>query len=300
MSSRNSPSIAILPEKLESQLMLTHDSLIPIDQIDCERDARVQSCAELSNISPSPRTTMRWPSKGQAADYCLPSGPKLSISRKRAQSLILTAPSRDAASALRRLELRESIAKTDLRVPMTARTSEYAARLARRTIRPQDSMAVTTLLCTEISSSNMDTVHSESLMTHSILPLHGSGRRPQDVYMRRASFPSAADRTTDAIATGDVTVNRMFESLQAGHGMKTPSGESAHSLANRTCPFRGCGKVLCRASYMRDHLMLHTRARPYTCPVPSCLRKFRWASNLARHRKTSHRAIADAPRLNVS
>jgi hypothetical protein len=56
----------------------------------------------------------------------------------------------------------------------------------------------------------------------------------------------------------------------------------------RRCPFLGCAKILCRSSYLKAHMRLHTRERPYCCVVTSCAMRFRWKSNLTRHLRAGH------------
>lgn len=50
------------------------------------------------------------------------------------------------------------------------------------------------------------------------------------------------------------------------------------------CPT--CGLQLCRKSYLKDHLLVHSRERPFVCSKRSCKKSFRWRSNLTRHFKS--------------
>lgn len=46
------------------------------------------------------------------------------------------------------------------------------------------------------------------------------------------------------------------------------------------CPI--CERVLCRKSYLKTHMTLHSGERNLHCPVRGCNRVFRWPSNLSR------------------
>ncbi|KIP07527.1 hypothetical protein PHLGIDRAFT_511668, partial [Phlebiopsis gigantea 11061_1 CR5-6] len=40
---------------------------------------------------------------------------------------------------------------------------------------------------------------------------------------------------------------------------------------------------ICRPSSLRTHLVIHTKERPFACPVPGCGRSYTVNSNMRRH-----------------
>ena len=56
------------------------------------------------------------------------------------------------------------------------------------------------------------------------------------------------------------------------------------------CPF--CHKGFALAQYLREHIHIHTGAKPFICSYPGCGKQFRQAGKLSIHRKehSGHRA----------
>jgi Zinc finger, C2H2 type len=88
-------------------------------------------------------------------------------------------------------------------------------------------------------------------------------------------------------------VERSTSMSWAGGPSSTKSTAASRPTVHR-CPHVGCGKILCRKSYLVDHMRLHDGTRPFVCEVPGCGVGFRWRTNLARHIKTLHRETASA------
>jgi Zinc finger, C2H2 type len=88
-------------------------------------------------------------------------------------------------------------------------------------------------------------------------------------------------------------VERSTSTSWAGGPSSTKSTAASRQTVHR-CPHVGCGKILCRKSYLVDHMRLHDGTRPFVCDVPGCGVGFRWRTNLARHIKTLHRETASA------
>ena len=49
------------------------------------------------------------------------------------------------------------------------------------------------------------------------------------------------------------------------------------------CPY--CSKGFALAQYLREHIHIHTGAKPFVCPHPGCGKQFRQAGKLSIHRK---------------
>jgi hypothetical protein len=118
---------------------------------------------------------------------------------------------------------------------------------------------------------------------------------PMDGGVTGAGKPSS-DNTCSPSSTPFRASNK--DEAEYGHGLypREYAAESAVSaddkLRARKCPFHGCAKVVCRTSYLKAHMRLHTRERPFECSMRGCAMRFRWKSNLTRHLRTAHDIVS--------
>jgi len=67
--------------------------------------------------------------------------------------------------------------------------------------------------------------------------------------------------------------------------------KAAHPLYNHF-PCGECGKVLSSKQNYKQHLYIHTGAKPFVCPFPYCGKAFRQGSQLSIHKRTHWRPVA--------
>ncbi|KAM0749098.1 hypothetical protein T439DRAFT_327595 [Meredithblackwellia eburnea MCA 4105] len=66
---------------------------------------------------------------------------------------------------------------------------------------------------------------------------------------------------------------------------RKPDGEPRAPPRRFPCLVPGCGKTLARPSALKTHMRIHSKEKPFVCPVSWCGRGFSVYSNMVRHQR---------------
>lgn len=92
----------------------------------------------------------------------------------------------------------------------------------------------------------------------------------------------------DEGSTYDATSNTPLTPVSPNPSPRFPS-----ELKNHSCSYLNCGKAFNRPAKLAQHMLSHTKFRPFVCPHKPCTKDFLRQSHLQHHIKSAHSDVRD-------